>query len=118
VPTYLTRRQVAERFPISHTLAKLAANGRGPRFYKPTDKVLYRLDDIEAWIEAAIIIPMETAPPKVSGGRGKAGRPQHQKLRDIVAAKASAGTSHRLKSLPPSPYSSLLKVNTTDGHDD
>ncbi|MDB5612413.1 MAG: Helix-turn-helix protein [Devosia sp.] len=40
---YLTRVQAAERYPISqHTLAKLASEGRGPRFYKPTDKCLYR----------------------------------------------------------------------------
>lgn len=56
--TYLTRSEVAERYPISvHTLAKLASQGRGPRYFKPTDKCLYRPEDIEAWIEAAAIMP-------------------------------------------------------------
>ena len=56
--TYLTRVQGAERYPISaHKLAKLASEGKGPRCYKPTDKCLYRPEDIEAWIEASIFVP-------------------------------------------------------------
>lgn len=47
--TYLTRAQVAEHYPISaHTLAKLASEGKGPRFYKPTDKCLYRPEDMSS----------------------------------------------------------------------
>lgn len=102
---YLTRAQVAERHPISmHTLAKLASNGKGPRFYKPTDKCLYRPEDIEAWIEASVVLPKaekgaaaaqyHTSP---SGNRGKARAP------------SAPPTGRRLKSLPPSPNSWLLR---------
>jgi hypothetical protein len=107
VPTaYLTRAQVAELYPISaHTLAKLASNGKGPRFYKPTDKCLYRPEDIEAWIEASVIEPkaQSDAPanlgikPRLSGNRGRT-RPQ-------VTRSVRSG----LKSLPPSPNSWLLR---------
>lgn len=108
--TYLTRAQVAERYPISvHTLAKLASDGKGPRFYKPTDKCLYRPEDIEAWIEAAAVMPA----PEVGttqnrklvaapGGRGRA-TPTPR-----AATTEPAQRSGR-KSLPPSPNSFLLR---------
>lgn len=109
--TYLTRAQVAELYPIStHTLAKLASDGKGPRFYKPTDKCLYRPEDVEAWIEAAVVTPapaMETeamqdrTPATTLGGRGRTpGKPR----------TVAATTSHRgRKSLPPSANSWLLQ---------
>lgn len=105
---YLTRAQVAERYPISmHTLAKLASNGKGPRFYKPTDKCLYRPEDIEAWIEASVVLPKAekgtaTAQyhPPPSGNRGK------------VRAPSAPPTGRRLKSLPPSPNSWLLRKDS------
>lgn len=79
---YLTRRQVPQRYPISmHTLA-LASQGKGPRFFKPTDKCLYLAEDIEAWIETAAILPraddtkkvktLRPAPANAGNGRGKA----------------------------------------------
>lgn len=104
--TYLTRLQVAEHYPISvHTLAKLASTGKGPRFYKPTDKCLYRPEDIEAWIEASIVLPKTelgaTASPgdkpRPSGNRGKTQPPVTRSVRS------------GLKSLPPSPNSWLLR---------
>lgn len=53
---YLTRQQVPLHYPISeHTLAKLASDKRGPRFFKPTDKAVYLPANIEAWIEAAAV---------------------------------------------------------------
>ena len=103
---YLTRAQVAERYPISvHTLAKLASEGKGPRFYKPTDKCLYRPEDIEAWIEASVVLPSAHSeqPPRVSisppphGGRGRA---------RALPAKSSG---RPLKSLPPTKNSWLLR---------
>lgn len=105
--TYLTRTQVAEHYPISpHTLAKLASTGKGPRFYKPTDKCLYRAEDIEAWIEASVVLPkaeplISARPidqPRSMGNRGRARPP--------VAHKTSG---RRLKSLPPTPDSWLLR---------
>lgn len=110
---YLTRKQVARYYPISeHTLAKLASEGRGPRFFKPIDKALYLPADIEAWIEAAAVLP--TAGPvapnpsaltRSSGprtGRGRAKPPP----RPVVAP---GSTGRRLKSLPPSPNSWLRR---------
>ena len=101
---YLTRVQVAQRYPISvHTLAKLASAGKGPRFYKPTDKCLYRAEDIEAWIEASIVLPQTDAAtpppdqPRPSGNRGRTRPP------------AARSTGRRLKSLPPTPNSWLLR---------
>jgi hypothetical protein len=112
---YLTRRQVPLHYPISeHTLAMLASKGRGPRFFKPTDKALYLPADIEAWIEAAAVLPAaEPAAPKpvapapspkspVLRGRGRAKPPPRP-----VAAPGSTG--RRLKSLPPSPNSWLRR---------
>tara|TARA_R110002049_G_scaffold218404_1_gene390010 strand:- start:116890 stop:117294 length:405 start_codon:yes stop_codon:yes gene_type:complete len=104
---YLTRRQVPQHYPISeHTLAKLASERQGPRFFKPTDKALYLPADIEAWIEAAAVMPLaEPAPaqapapaqrpkPGAPKGRGRAKPPPR-----TVGAPGSSG--RRLKSLPP-----------------
>lgn len=110
---YLTRTEVAERYPIStHTLAKLAAQGKGPRFYKPIDKCLYRPEDIESWIEAAVVLPTSPAtipvsrPAPVGGGRGRA--------RPVITPKPVADAepqprSGGRKSLSPSPNSWLLR---------
>ena len=106
----MTRRQVADRYPISvHTLAKLASQGRGPRFYKPTDKALYIAEDIEAWIRAAAVVPVEEpfgpimshqATP-MPNGRGRAKQQPKQ--------NASAPSGRRLKSLPPTANSWLRR---------
>lgn len=104
--TYLTRAQVAEHYPISvHTLAKLASNGKGPRFYKPTDKCLYRPADVEAWIEASVVLP--TAHASLSASRSETARPpgNRGRARPDVAPAGRSG----LKSLPPSPNSWLLR---------
>lgn len=110
---YLTRSEVAQRYPIStHTLAKLASQGKGPRYFKPTDKCLYRPEDIEAWIEAAAIVPsavatMETgkarspSPTTALNGRGKA------KPTPIPPTLPKNGR----KSLPPSANSWLRRTD-------
>lgn len=113
--TFLTRRQVAKLFPISeHTLAKLASAGAGPRYYKPTDKALYRPEDVEAWIEAAAVVPgamskMESAAgskahparPKAASGRGR--------RKHLPTSAALSTVTGGRKSLPPSPRSILLR---------
>jgi hypothetical protein len=104
---YLTRTQVAERYPISaHTLAKLASTGKGPRFYKPTDKCLYRPEDIEAWIEASVVVPAEQsgAPPSL-GEKQRPTTGNRGRTRPPVARSVRSG----LKSLPPSPNSWLVR---------
>ncbi|MBE7734509.1 helix-turn-helix transcriptional regulator [Devosia faecipullorum] len=110
---YLTRSDVAERYPIStHTLAKLASQGKGPRYFKPTDKCLYRPEDIEAWIEATAILPsavatMETgkarsqSPTTAQNGRGKA------KPTPIPSTRSKNGR----KSLLPSANSWLRRTD-------
>lgn len=110
---YLTRAEVAARYPIStHTLAKLASQGKGPRFYKPTDKCLYRPEDIEAWIEASVVLPTTSATkpePRhapTGSGRGRA-RPVF-KPKPVTDAEPHSRSGGR-KSLPPSPNSWLLR---------
>ena len=110
---YLTRPEVAERYPISiHTLAKLASQGKGPRYFKPTDKCLYRPEDIEAWIEAAAVLPSAvvtkdagtvqlTGPGSARNGRGRT------KPAPTPPAKRQNGR----KSLPPSPNSWLRRTD-------
>ena len=98
--TYLTRAQVAERYPISaHTLAKLASEGKGPRFYKPTYKCLYRPEDKEAWIEASLIVPKTQSGAPASPSEKPPPSGNHGKTRPPVGRSARSG----LKSLPPSP---------------
>lgn len=116
IGAYLTRSQVAERYPIStHTLAKLASQGKGPRFFKPTDKCLYRPEDIEAWIEAAAVLPVTAAPTTATanqglkrimatGGRGRAKPPPR------TSAPETPQRNGR-KSLPPSANSWLRRTD-------
>lgn len=112
--TYLTRAEVAARYPVSsHTLAKLASQGKGPRFYKPTDKCLYRPEDIEAWIEAAVVLPAAPATgPELrrvptGGGRGRARPTPSIQPKPVTDAQPQSRSG--LKSLPPSPNSWLLR---------
>lgn len=115
--TYLTRAEVAERYPISvHTLAKLASQMRGPRFFKPTDKALYLPADIEAWIEAAAVLPTSEpaatkhfAPAPAAKLRDPTGRGRAKPPPRAVSAPGSTG--RRLKSLPPSPNSWLRRMD-------
>ena len=50
--TWLTRKEAAEYAKTTTgTLATLAYEHRGPRFFKPrARKVLYRKSDLDAWI--------------------------------------------------------------------
>lgn len=101
---YLTRKEVAELYPLSASLlARLASRGEGPVFYKPVDVALYRPEDIDAWIEAA---PATTS----NGRRGR---------KTNLAASPVAPTVHvpgrGRKSLPLSEFSSLkLRATSTE----
>ncbi|MGO1266914.1 MAG: helix-turn-helix transcriptional regulator [Microbacterium gubbeenense] len=53
---YLTPEQVCEIVPgmTKGNLAQLRFKGTGPRYYKPTPRVvLYREEDIAEWIESS-----------------------------------------------------------------
>lgn len=106
---YLTRRQVPQHYPISeHTLAKMASERRGPRFYKPTDKALYLPADIEAWIEAAAVLPATDATPSKAPAPLRAAKPRANtgRGRAIPTPKrdgAAAPSGRHLKSLPTTP---------------
>lgn len=55
-PVYLTPAQVETLVPgiTKGNLAQLRFKGEGPRFYKPTPRVvLYREQDVLAWVEAS-----------------------------------------------------------------
>lgn len=114
---YLTRRQVAERYPISeHTLAKLASTGRGPIYYKPTDKALYKAADIEAWIAASVVKPAaeDTLALGASGNsrepakRSRTGRGTHARVREFSDSQPAVPGR---KSLTPSARSVLRKAD-------
>lgn len=106
---YLTRRQVAELYPIAEdTLARLAHQNRGPMFYKPFDKALYKPADIEKWIESAPALQGDGQASANKGQRGKNKTPRAERLTPPVKAVVADGVrARRLKSLPPSSHSSL-----------
>lgn len=54
---YLTRREVAEHYPISPSkLAQLAMKGEGPQFFKPFNRALYKVADLDEWFESRPMI--------------------------------------------------------------
>jgi len=55
---YLTRKQVAECYPISFShLAHMASQGRGIRYRIIGKSAIYHTDDVEAWLESKVIEP-------------------------------------------------------------
>lgn len=54
---YLSPVQVSELVPglSVRTLRELRASGRGPRFFKPTEKtVVYSEADVRAWVQSTL----------------------------------------------------------------
>jgi predicted DNA-binding transcriptional regulator AlpA len=87
---YLTCRQVAERYPISvSSLAQLASRGAGPRFYKPVNVALYLAEEVEAWIEEAVVMPQTEAPV----GEGASSQ-THVRVLDKKTAETGSAGSH------------------------
>ncbi len=69
--TYLTRKQVAERYPISFShLAHMASQGRGIRYRIIGKCAVYLADDLEVRLDSKIIEPSLYKYP------GKRGRPK------------------------------------------
>jgi len=117
--TFLTRRQVAARVQISeHTLAKLASQGRGPVFYKPVDKTLYRLADVEDWIVSAKVEPGAAGAADLPrGGRGRAPKRKGPRTLPTPRETLAPAFGRRRKSLVPSP-DSALRQNGASGVDE
>ena len=66
---YLTRKQVAGRYPISFShLAHMACDGRGMRYRIVGRCAVYHVDDVEAWLESKVIEPL---PPNAQKKRGR-----------------------------------------------
>ena len=53
-PTYLTTKEAADHLGLKpNTLAKMRVYGTGPKYRKHGFRVLYALDDLNAWSEAS-----------------------------------------------------------------
>ena len=54
IQRYLSRKQAAQYLGVISpaTLAKLAVVGGGPRYYKLSRRVGYRIEDLDAWAKA------------------------------------------------------------------
>jgi predicted DNA-binding transcriptional regulator AlpA len=63
---FLPQKEVVERYGMTtHFLRDLRREGRGPRFYRPSPRiVLYRAEDIEAWLEACQKVPRVQEKPE------------------------------------------------------
>ncbi len=49
---YLTRREISEEYPISYsTLAHMAMEGKGPPYSRIGKKAIYKVMEVERWIE-------------------------------------------------------------------
>ncbi len=54
-PTFLNSKQAADYLGLKpNTLAKMRVYGNGPKYRKHGFRVLYSLDDLNAWSEASL----------------------------------------------------------------
>ncbi len=54
----LTTAQIAKRYSIPEdTLRQLRFQHKGPPYYKPTRTVLYRISEVEEWLDSVKTIP-------------------------------------------------------------
>lgn len=50
---YFTKRQAAAYLSLgTSTLDRLRITGRGPAYSRPLRKIIYRGDDLDAWVES------------------------------------------------------------------
>ena len=74
VRTYLNTEEAAKIVRLSpRTLERLRTYGTGPRYLKPgkgvRSRVLYRLQDLEAWVETAHFASTSEYGHEIAGGR-------------------------------------------------
>jgi predicted DNA-binding transcriptional regulator AlpA len=63
---YLTRREVADQYPISYsTLAHLAMKGKGPPYSRIGKKVIYEDVAVHRWIQSHLINTSVDMPHRV-----------------------------------------------------
>ncbi len=66
---HLHQRDVAQRWRVSpRTLERWRVEGRGPAYLKIGGRVIYRLEDIEAYESAQLHFPSTTPMPVDRGG--------------------------------------------------
>ena len=68
---YLTRREVSEHYPISYSnLAHMAVEGKGPPYARIGKKVIYKVLDVERWIDShrATVLQRRRRQRKLSSG--------------------------------------------------
>ena len=64
---HLNQVELAARWTISHrTLERWRWTGEGPRFVKIGGRVVYRLEDVEAYEAAQLRLSTASAPSKMS----------------------------------------------------
>lgn len=81
---YFTRKQVAEKYPISFShLAHMASQGRGMRYRIIGKSAVYHVDDIETWLDSKII------EPSIAPSHRKRGRPRKRPASQQIAKAAN-----------------------------
>ena len=54
-PKYLNKRQAASYLSLGvSTLDRLRMNGHGPAYSRPVRRILYRIEDLDAWVQASM----------------------------------------------------------------
>lgn len=67
---YLTRREVADQYPISYsTLAHLAMEGKGPPYSRIGRRVIYEDAAVDRWIQSHLINTSVDTPHRVTRPR-------------------------------------------------
>ncbi len=61
IKAYMTARDISERFSIPEgTLANWRWQKIGPKYYKMSRRVLYREDEVRAWVESNPVLTLDS----------------------------------------------------------
>ena len=109
---YLTTQEVAACRPISKSvLDKLRAKGDGPRCYMPTSVALYKLSEVDAWIESHEVSEMKKLSSEnrpIQSTKTKA--PTIQEVQSLANDLRQTCRGRQKKSLKPTAGSSVIKT--------
>jgi predicted DNA-binding transcriptional regulator AlpA len=105
---YLTVDEVAACRPISKSmLHKLRAQGLGPKCFMPTKVALYKLSEVDEWIEShAVSLTSEEGAPKPT----KAKNPTVNEVRSLAGDMRETRRGRPKKSLKPTAGSSVIET--------